>query len=66
MDGPTSRSHEMMEELRRLWFVLVGNNIHIMPRYIKSAANTWANKLNRHYDYDNWQLCPIVFHEMDT
>jgi hypothetical protein len=52
---PTSRSHEMMEELRRLWFVLVGNNIYIMPRYIKSAANTWAKKLNRHCDYDNWQ-----------
>jgi hypothetical protein len=42
------------------------NNIHIRPRYIMSAANTWADKLSRHLDIDDWQLDPSVFHEMDT
>jgi hypothetical protein len=42
------------------------NNIHIRPRYIRSTANTWANKFNRHLDSDDWQLGPSVFLKMDT
>jgi hypothetical protein len=42
------------------------NNIHIRPRYIRSAANTWADKLSRHLDSDDWQLDPYVFQEIDT
>jgi hypothetical protein len=64
--GLISRSPEMMEDLRRLWFLLDNNNIHIMPRYIKSAANTWVDKLNRQLDSDNWQLDPAVVQDMDT
>jgi hypothetical protein len=56
----------MMVELRQLWYLLDRNNIHIRPRYIKYAANTWANKLNRHINSDDMQLDPSVFHEMDT
>jgi hypothetical protein len=48
--GLTSCSPEMMNELRRLWYMLDCNNIHIRPRYIRSAANTWADKLSRHLD----------------
>jgi hypothetical protein len=66
MAGMTSRSPEMMNELRRLWYRLDSNNIHIIPRYITPAANTWACKLSRHLDSDDWQLDPSVFHEMDT
>jgi hypothetical protein len=55
----------MMTELRRLWYLLDTNNIHIRPKYIRFAANTWA-KLSRHLDSDDWQLDPSVFHEMDT
>jgi hypothetical protein len=51
--GLTSRSPEMMTELRRLWYLLDTNNIHIRPMYIRSAANTWADKLNRHLDNDD-------------
>jgi hypothetical protein len=40
MAGLTSRSSEMMNELRRLWYLLDTNNIHIKPLYIRSAANT--------------------------
>jgi hypothetical protein len=42
------------------------NNIRIRPRYIRSAANTWGDKLGRHLDSDDWQLDPSVFLEMDT
>jgi hypothetical protein len=45
----------------------LGNNtIHIRPRYIRSAVNTWADKLSRYLDIDDWQLDPSVFHETDT
>jgi hypothetical protein len=66
MASMTSRSPEMMNELRRLWYVLDTNNVHIRPRYIRYAANTWANKLRRHLDSDDWQLDPSVFHDMNT
>jgi hypothetical protein len=56
----------MMDELHWLWYMLDNNNIHIRPRYIISAANTWVDKLIRHLDNDDWQLDPLVFHEMDT
>jgi hypothetical protein len=55
----------IMNELRRLWYVLDTNDIHITPRYIRSAANTWADKLSRHLDSDEWRLDPSVFHEMN-
>jgi hypothetical protein len=42
------------------------NNIHIRPRYITSAANTWADKLTCHLESDDWQLEPSVIHDMDT
>jgi hypothetical protein len=64
--GMTSRSPEMMTKLRRLWYLLDTNNIHIRPMYIRSPANTWADKLSRHLDNNDWQLDPSVFHEMDT
>jgi hypothetical protein len=46
--------------------MLDNNNIHIRPRYRRSVANTWADKLNRHLDSDDWQLDPSVSYGMDT
>jgi hypothetical protein len=43
----TTRSPVMMTELRRLWYLLDTNDIHIRPRYIRSAANVWADTLSR-------------------
>jgi hypothetical protein len=57
----TSRSPVMMTELRRLWFLLDTNDIHIRPRYIRSAANVWADTLSRKLDTEDWQLNPRVF-----
>jgi hypothetical protein len=31
----------MITELRRLWYMLDTNDIHIRPRYIRSTANIW-------------------------
>jgi hypothetical protein len=42
----TTRSHVMMTEMRRLWYLLDSNNIHIRPRYIRSAANIWADTMS--------------------
>jgi hypothetical protein len=43
----------MMTELRRLWFLLDSNDINIRPRYIRSAANIWADTLSREMDYED-------------
>jgi hypothetical protein len=50
----------MMTELRRLWFLLDTNDIHIRPRYIRSAANVWADTLSREMDSEDWQLNPRI------
>ena len=57
----TSRSPAMMAELRKLWFLLDTNNIHLRPRYIRSAANIWADRLSRERDTSDWSLNPKVF-----
>jgi hypothetical protein len=33
---------------------------------MRSAANTWEDKLSRHMNSDDWQLDPTLFHEMDN
>jgi hypothetical protein len=43
----------MTTELRRLWYLLDTNDIHIRPRYIRSAANVWADALSREVDTEN-------------
>jgi hypothetical protein len=55
----------MMDELRRLWCLLDTNNITIRARYMRSAANVWADKLTRHLDSDDWRLNPVMFVELD-
>jgi hypothetical protein len=54
----------MMTELRRLWFLLDTNDIHIRPRYIRSAANVWADTLSRELDTEDWQLNPRIFEHL--
>jgi hypothetical protein len=51
----------MMTELRRLWSLLDSNDTNIRPRYIRSAANIWADTLSREMDYEGWQLNPRIF-----
>jgi hypothetical protein len=46
----------MMTETRMLLHLLDVNDISIRPRYIRSAAKTWADNLMRELDRDDWQL----------
>jgi hypothetical protein len=54
----------MMEEIRRLWYLLDTNDIHIRPRYILSAANVWADKRSRELNTEDWQLNPQIFEHL--
>jgi hypothetical protein len=62
----TTRFPVMMTELRRLWHLLDVNDISIRPRYIRSAANIWADSLSRELDRDEWQLNPRIFSYLQT
>jgi hypothetical protein len=60
----TFRSPVIMTELRRMWYLLDTNDIHIRPRYIRSAANIWADSLSRELDTEDWQLNPRLFRHL--
>ena len=62
----TSRSPAMMNELRKLWYLLDTNDILLRSKYIRSAANIWADNLSRESDSSDWQLNPRVFTLLDT
>ena len=62
----TSKSPQMMNELRKLWFLLDNNDIQLRTRYIRSAANIWADSLSRQTDRSDWQLNPRVFHQLES
>jgi hypothetical protein len=44
----------MMSELHRLWYLHGTYDIRIRPRYIRSAANIWADALSREFDTNDW------------
>ena len=56
----------MMDELRKLWELIDTNDISIRARYIRSAANVWADRLSRETDRDDWQLNPRIFTYLDS
>jgi hypothetical protein len=62
----TSRSPSLMTELRKLWFLLDDNDVRLRTRYIRSAANIWADGLSRESDSSDWQLNPRVFRLLDA
>eukprot|EP00873_Tetraselmis_striata_P044559 jgi/Tetstr1/464823/TSEL_009562.t1 len=56
----------MMAELRRLWCLLDSHGIYLRARYIRWAANVWADRLTRHLDIDDWQLDPLMFLKLES
>ena len=46
----TSRSPELMAEVRKLWYLLDCHGITLQPRYLRSATNVWADRLSRELD----------------
>jgi hypothetical protein len=61
----TSRSPAMMSELRKLFLLTDEHDICIRTRYIRSAANVWADRLSRETDNSDWQLATRVFRYYD-
>jgi hypothetical protein len=61
----TSRSPTMMSELRKLLLLTDEHGISIRTGYIRSAANVWADRLNRETDNSDWQLATRVFRYYD-
>jgi hypothetical protein len=57
----TTRSPETKIELRGSWHKLDVNEFRIPPRYIRSAANMWADNLSRELYRDDMQLNPVTF-----
>jgi hypothetical protein len=56
----------MMDELRNLWELIDTNNISTRARYIRSAANVWADRLSRETDRDDGQLNPRISTDMNS
>ncbi len=61
----TSKSPKMMCELRKLFLLIDTYNIKIRTKYIRSAANVWADNLSRVADNSDWQLAPRKFRHLD-
>jgi hypothetical protein len=57
----TTKSPELMRELRKLWFLLDTNDMTLDPRYIRSAQNIIADGLTRQGDSGDWRLNPAIF-----
>lgn len=57
----TSASPALMSELRRTWWLLDANDITVRARYIRSAANVWADALSRETGVSEASLSPGLF-----
>ena len=54
----TSKSPTMMCKLRKLFLLTDTYDIKIRTKYIRSAANVWADNLSRVTDNSDWHLAP--------
>jgi len=59
----TSRSPQLMRELRKLFDICGLRNITLRPQYIRSHLNVLADRLSRLKDHDDWKLNPRIFRE---
>eukprot|EP00873_Tetraselmis_striata_P033028 jgi/Tetstr1/453292/TSEL_040284.t1 len=57
----TSRSPRLVAELCKTWYLMDTHGVTLSVRYIHSAANTWADRLSREVDCDDWQFNPRRF-----
>ncbi len=54
----TSRSPTMMSEMMKLFLLTDEHDIIIMTKYIRNAANVWADRPSRETDNADWQMPP--------
>eukprot|EP00854_Cymbomonas_tetramitiformis_P034057 gene34057-biopygen7878 len=52
----TSRNPVLMRSMQRLWILLDLNDIELQARYVRSAANKWADRLSKDKDMDDRRL----------
>eukprot|EP00170_Pyropia_yezoensis_P006587 contig_26870_g6608 len=57
----TSRSPELMRELRKLHMVCQALGVTLRAEYLQSALNLWADRLSRTRDSTDWTLPRDVF-----
>jgi hypothetical protein len=57
----STKSPEIMAELRRLWLLLDTNDIRLRAEYIRSAENVFADALSREPDDEDWAFNPSLF-----
>jgi hypothetical protein len=57
----TSKSPELMRELRKLFHLCGLHSITLRPQYIKSQLNIAADRLSRMTDSEDWMLNPKYF-----
>jgi hypothetical protein len=50
-----------MRELRKLWWIMDIHDIALRAKYIRSAANVWADRLSRERDATDWMFNPALF-----
>ncbi len=60
-----SRSPTMMSKLRKLFLLTHEHGISIRNKYIRIAANVWADRLSRETDNAVWELATRIFHYYD-
>eukprot|EP00873_Tetraselmis_striata_P005540 jgi/Tetstr1/425804/TSEL_016183.t1 len=58
------RQHITWKELKAC--LVDSHGIHLRARYIRSAANIWADRLSRHLNSDDLQLDPLMFADMES
>ena len=54
-----------MAQVRKLWWLLDMLDVTLHPRYIRSAANVWADSLSRLPPRDEWWVSRWVFTRLD-
>lgn len=65
LNGFSSRSAALMEELRKLRLQLRTMRVTLEASWLPSIANGWADLLSRRRDRNDWRLAPEWFARLD-
>lgn len=62
----STRSPQIMRDLRKLLYILDSNDISLQAEYIRSADNVYADRLSRWWDSGDWELTEWLFQEYEA
>ena len=60
-----SRRQHLQDGAMSIFEVCLANNIRLDIAWIPRSLNDRADFISRIVDYDDWQLCPRIFHQLD-